>query len=41
MLIIACIVAFLFAAGISARFGHMKKAYMMSEQGKQLGELTT
>lgn len=38
--IIACIVAFLFAAGILPKFGHMKKAYMMSEQGKQLGELT-
>lgn len=38
--IIACIVAFLFAFGLLPKIGHMKKAYEMSDQGKQLGELT-
>ena len=38
--IIACIVAFLFAFGIIPKIGRMKKAYEMSDQGKQLGELT-
>lgn len=38
--IVACIAALLFAAGIIPKFGHMKKAYIMAEQGKQLGELT-
>ena len=38
--IIACIVALLFAFGLLPKLGHMKKAYEMSDQGKQLGELT-
>ena len=38
--IIACIVALLFAFGLLPKIGHMKKAYEMSDQGKQLGELT-
>lgn len=38
--IIACIIAFLFAAGILPKLGHMKKAYAMAEKGQQLGELT-
>ena len=38
--ITACIVALLFAFGLLPKLGHMKKAYEMSDQGKQLGELT-
>lgn len=38
--IIACIVVLLFAFGLLPKLGHMKKAYEMSDQGKQLGELT-
>ena len=38
--IIACIVALLFAFGLLPKLGHMKKAYEMSDQGKQLGEVT-
>lgn len=38
--IIACFVALLFAFGLLPKLGHMKKAYEMSDQGKQLGELT-
>ena len=38
--ITACIIALLFAFGLLPKLGHMKKAYEMSDQGKQLGELT-
>ena len=38
--ITACIVALLFAFGLLPKLGHMKKAYEMSDQEKQLGELT-
>ena len=38
--ITACIVALLFAFGLLPKLGHMKIAYEMSDQGKQLGELT-
>ncbi len=38
--IVACLVAMMFAAGIIPKIGLMKKAYQMSEEGKQLGELT-
>lgn len=37
--IVACVIAFLFAVGLFPKFGPMKKAYKLAEEGIQMGAL--